>query len=85
MLRIPRTSGRDRRGATNVIGNRSVPRDLSQQELGRLAEYFSILRKWSLEIQCNDLQGHDDAPGSQSDDFFNETKKRIKNSIQENG
>ena len=36
----------------------TVPGGLSQQELKRLAEYFSILRDWSL--QRNDLKDRDD-------------------------
>jgi hypothetical protein len=42
----------------NLADNGTVPSGLSQQELKRLAEYFSILRDWSL--QRNNLKDHDD-------------------------
>lgn len=57
-----------------------MPRDLSQQELERLAEYFSILREWSLEIQRNDLQEHDDAPVPKATTSLNLTKSGVKKS-----
>jgi hypothetical protein len=42
----------------NVTDNATVPGGLSQQELQRLVEYFSILRNWSL--QRNKLKNRDD-------------------------
>jgi hypothetical protein len=42
----------------NLADNGTVPSGLSQQELKRLAEYFSILRDWSL--QRNNLKDRDD-------------------------
>lgn len=41
-----------------VTDNENVPSALSEQELQRLAEYFSILRDWSL--QRDKLKDRDD-------------------------
>jgi hypothetical protein len=42
---LPRTAA----SMKNVTDNENVPSALSEQELQRLAEYFSILRDWSLQ------------------------------------
>ena len=47
----------------NVTDNASVPHDLSEEELQRLAEYFSILREWSLQrSNLNDRDEGTSAP-----------------------
>lgn len=47
----------------NVTDNGSVPHELSEEELQRLAEYFSILREWSLQrSNLNDRDEGTSAP-----------------------
>ena len=49
----------------NVTDNGSVPHDLSEEELQRLAEYFSILREWSLQrSNLNDRDEGTSAPST---------------------
>lgn len=43
----------------NATDKETVPSDLSEEDLRRVAEYLSVLREWSLQ-RDNSLEDHDD-------------------------
>jgi hypothetical protein len=51
-------------GMKNVTDNESVAHELSEEELQRLAEYFSILREWS--VQRSNLNDRDEGTSAPS-------------------
>ena len=61
----------------NVTDNGKVPHDLSEEELQRLAEYFSILREWSL--QRSNLSDRDEGTSAQGDNICRRDESGLRN------
>ena len=58
----------------NVTDNGNVPHDLSEEELQRLAEYFSILHEWSLQSKNVKDRGEDVATTTKATTSVDGTK-----------
>jgi hypothetical protein len=60
-------------GVKNVTDNATVPSGLSEQEVLRSVEYFSLLRDWSLQL--SNLLDRDDDTGCDTDGVLHHARR----------